>query len=178
MSKFDLQDEALKLSGVSIEESQVALKLTPSIYGRLGEKGILELTTLFYDQVFQDDRVEAAWFLNIFSSSTKNEAIDNQFRFLVQTLGGPSLYTEKKGKYTRLVGRHANYNIGVRAAHRWNQHMQVALNAHPMLQQDEEARSALEKYFSYTAYYIVAASQFMRPDQLSGGTRIDEGRIW
>jgi hemoglobin len=176
MSKYELQDDASKMSGVSFEESQVAMKLTPTIFERLGEEGILELTTLFYDRVFQDK--QEPWFLNIFSSSTKQEAIDNQFRFLVQSFGGPQLYKEKKGKYTRLVGRHANYNIGLRAAHRWNQHMQDALNSHSILQQDEEARSALEKYFSYTAHYIVAASQFMRPDQLSGGTKIDEGRIW
>jgi hemoglobin len=176
MSKYELQDAALKTSGVSFEESQIAFKLSPTIYERLGQDGILELTTLFYDRVFQDD--QEVWFLNIFSSSTKGEAIDNQFRFLVQTFGGPQLYMEKKGKYTRLVGRHANYNIGVRAADRWNQHMLDALNCHSVLQQDEEARSALQKYFSYTAHYIVAASQFMRPDQLSGGTKIDEGRVW
>jgi truncated hemoglobin YjbI len=176
MSKFQLQDEAFKTSGVSFEESQQALQLTPSIYQRLGDEGLLELTSLFYDRVFQDD--QEAWFLNIFSSSTKQEAIDNQFRFLVQTFGGPELYKEKKGKYTRLVGRHANYNIGRRAADRWNQHMRDALQAHSILQHDPEARTALDKYFQYTAHYIVAASDFMRPDQLSGGTKIDEGRIW
>lgn len=36
--------------------------------------------------------LEAQWFLNIFSSSTKQEAVDNQFRFLVQQFGGPDLY--------------------------------------------------------------------------------------
>ncbi|KAG7366951.1 bacterial-like globin-domain containing protein [Nitzschia inconspicua] len=116
MSKFQLQDEAFQSSGVSFAESQQALQLSPSIYERLGEEGLLELSTLFYDRVFRDDR--ETWFLNIFSSSTKQQAIDNQYRFLVQTFGGPELYKEKKGKYTRLAGRHANYNIGRRAADR------------------------------------------------------------
>jgi truncated hemoglobin YjbI len=130
---------------------------------------------LFYDLVFDDTE---QWFLNIFSSSTRREAIDNQYRFFVQTFGGPSLYKEKKGKYTRLVGRHANYNIGTKAADRWANHMKKALKQHSILSNDAKARDALEKYFLYTSHYIVAASQFMRPDQLSGGTQIDEGRLW
>lgn len=176
MSKYDIQREASILSGVTVEESEVAVNLMPSLYDRLGEDGFMELSSLFYDQVFADR--DAQWFLNIFSSSTKKEAIDNQYRFFVQTFGGPALYREKKGKYTRLVGRHANYSIGTAAASRWVQHMDVALHNHPILSQDDDSRRALEKYFRYTAHYIVAASQFMRPDQLSGGTQMDEGRRW
>jgi len=48
-----------------------------SLYGRIGgEDGCRELCELFYDRVFAD--AEAAWFRNIFASSTKNEAVDNQ----------------------------------------------------------------------------------------------------
>ena len=176
MSKYDLQDEALKQSGVSVEESQEALHLQPPILERIGEEGFLELSTIFYGRVFDDQ--DEAWFLSIFSSSTKQEAIDNQYRFLVQTFGGRRLYQEKKGKYTRLVGRHANYSIGTRAAERWMQHMKETLKEHSRLSNDEEARQAMEKYFQYTAHYIVAAKQFMSPYQLSGGTKMDQGRMW
>lgn len=41
-----------------------------------------------------------------------------------------------------------------------------------------ETREAMRAYFRYTAHYIVVASEYMRDDQLSGGTQIDEGRIW
>jgi truncated hemoglobin YjbI len=61
-------------------------------------------------------------------------------------LGGPPLYQEKKGKYTRLVGRHANYSIGTKAAERWVDHMVHAMQQHPVLSDDAEARHALEKY--------------------------------
>jgi truncated hemoglobin YjbI len=88
------------------------------------------------------------------------------------------LYREKKGKYTRLVGRHANYNIGHRAADRWVEHMEAATEEHPMLKADDEARKALANYFRYTAHYIVVAGHYMRPDQLSGGTSVDAGRVW
>jgi len=158
-----------------------------------------ELSTLFYDRVFDDSAND--WFLSIFASSTKAEAIDNQYRFFVQTFGGPDLYRQKgKGKYTRLTGRHANYPIGHKAANRWVQHMDCAIDEHSELKGKSyscegdsnpvdriishdvdmitETREAMRAYFRYTAHYIVVASEYMRDDQLSGGTQIDEGRIW
>lgn len=189
MSKFELQERALNASGVSYEDSLRATLLVPSLYERLGtETGMEELSTLFYDRVFDDSANE--WFRSIFASSTKAEAIDNQFRFFVQTFGGPDLYRQKgKGKYVRLVGRHANYPIGHRAADRWVEHMEAAIEEHSKLrhnsdddeetkQRIKESKDAMKAYFRYTAHYIVAASEYMRDDQLSGGTQIDEGRIW
>lgn len=99
-------------------------------------------------------------------------------RFFVQSFGGPALYEEKKGKYTRLAGRHASYNIGPKAAERWVTHMLQAMQEHPEIAADLEAYAALEKYFRFTAYYLVATMTYMKSDQLSGGTQIDEGRVW
>mmetsp|Transcript_26257 Transcript_26257/g.30501 ORF Transcript_26257/g.30501 Transcript_26257/m.30501 type:complete len:175 (-) Transcript_26257:403-927(-) len=165
MSKQSLQRTAKLNSGVCYEESIKATQLEPSMYDRIGkEEGFRKLSELFYDRVFNDH--DAQWFLNIFSSSTKQEAIDNQYRFFVQTFGGPMLYKEKKGKYTRLAGRHANYNIGSNAAMRWVQHMECAIDEHDALKEDHEAKEHLKKYFSYTAHYIVAAMEYMRPDQV------------
>ena len=82
-------------------------------------------------------------------------------------MGGPALYRAKKGKYTRLVGRHANYAIGAQAAERWLHHMRQALREHSLLRHDEMARTLLAQYFTYTAHYIVAAMEYMRPDQVS-----------
>lgn len=78
MSKFELQDKASQASGVSVEESLEATSLQPSLFERLGEDGFEGLSTLFYNRVFEDK--DASWFLNIFSSSTRTEAIDNQVR--------------------------------------------------------------------------------------------------
>lgn len=75
MSKFVLQAEALQASGISVEESQKAVNLSPTIYDRLGTEGFEELSTLFYNRVFDDGD---PWFQSIFSSSTKQEAIENQ----------------------------------------------------------------------------------------------------
>ena len=223
MSKFELRERAFQAGGVTYEESLEATQLVPSLYERLGrESGMELLSRLFYDRVFGDDSEKHQWFLSIFASSTKEEAIDNQFRFFVQTFGGPDLYRQKgKGKFTRLAGRHANYPIGHRAAERWVMHMEHAIDEHPELKlnnstrirscrcddaqssdsdsdttvatpatADEECdntnsekmiaetREAMLSYFKYTAHYIVVASEYMRDDQLSGGTRVDEGRVW
>ena len=91
MSKFELREKTAAACGVSFDESEEAiLQLEPSLFARLGEEGFIELSTLFYDRVFEDK--EAQWFLHIFASSSKAEAIDNQCRFFVQTFGGPDLY--------------------------------------------------------------------------------------
>ena len=90
MSKIELQKQAYQASGVSFSESEQVLQLKPTIYDRLGEDGIELLSTLFYNRVFDDK--DAPWFLSVFSSSSKSEAIENQYRFFVQTFGGPDLY--------------------------------------------------------------------------------------
>lgn len=78
MSKLVLQESAFKSSGVSVAESEEALHLEPTLFVLLGEKGFEELSTLFYNRVFDDK--ETQWFLNIFASSSKAEAIENQVR--------------------------------------------------------------------------------------------------
>lgn len=167
MSKFELQKRAYQAGGVSHEESLEATdgRMVPSMFERMGRvDGCEELSRLFYERVFDD--TDTVWFLNIFSSSTKQEAIENQYRFFAQTFGGPDLYRQKKGKYTRLVGRHANYPMSHRAADRWVFHMKAAIQEHSHLKDDPVAQKALYHYFQYTSHYIVAASDYMRNDQV------------
>ena len=45
-------------------------------------------------------------------------------------------------------------------------HMHDAIDEHEHLQNDIEAKDLLKKYFTYTAHYIVAAMEYMRPDQV------------
>ena len=180
MSKHELRASAAKLSGVTYEQSLLAsTALDPPLLSRIGgPSGFHTLSTLFYNKVFND--TSNPWFLGIFATSTKEEAIDNQYRFLVQTFGGSDLYTAKKGgRYgVRLVGRHANYGIGVRAAERWVELMDCAIEEHAGLSDEEEAKKYLKMYFRYTAFYIVVAKEYMREDQLSGGNQMDSGRVW
>lgn len=62
--------------------------------------------------------------------------------------------------------RHANYNIGTQAAKRWVEHMNIAIDQHEELKNDDEAKEHLKNYFAHTAHYIVAAMEYMRPDQV------------
>lgn len=46
-------------------------------------------------RVYDDDD---EWFRSIFANSKKEEAIQNQYEFFVQRMGGPPLYSQRKGK--------------------------------------------------------------------------------
>lgn len=56
--------------------------------------------------------------------------------------------------------------------------MNAAIDELDELQNDLEAKEHLKNYFTHTAHYIVAAMDYMRSDQLSGGTQMDAGRVW
>ena len=49
---------------------------------------------LFACSVYDDDQ---EWFRSIFVNSTKEDAIRNQYEFFVQRMGGPPLYSQRKG---------------------------------------------------------------------------------
>lgn len=38
---------------------------------------------------------------------------------MVERLGGPKLYTQRKGKHHRLIARHSPYDLNPRSAARW-----------------------------------------------------------
>lgn len=47
-----------------------------------------------------DDRVyddEEEWFRSIFANSKKEDAIQNQYEFFVQRMGGPPLFSQRRG---------------------------------------------------------------------------------
>lgn len=55
----------------------------------------------FGTRVFDD---EEEWFRSIFASSTKEDAIRNQYEFFVQRMGGPPLFSRRKGKIKSFIG--------------------------------------------------------------------------
>lgn len=42
-----------------------------------------------------------------------------QADFLVERLGGPKLYSQRKGKHHRLIHRHSPYDLNPKSAARW-----------------------------------------------------------
>ena len=84
----------------------------------------------------------------------------------MERLGGPKLYTQRKGS-TSLVGRHAPYaGVTHEAAVRWLQHMEAALLGVPEI--DEEARAMLQAFFAFHAAYIVEGRLLLNPARLIG----------
>lgn len=49
------------------------------------------------NRVYVDDE---EWFRSIFAKSDKDKAIQNQYEFLVQRMGGPPLYSQRRGQYS------------------------------------------------------------------------------
>ena len=40
---------------------------------------------------------EEEWFREIFAGSKKEDAIQNQYEFLIQRMGGPPLFSQRRG---------------------------------------------------------------------------------
>jgi truncated hemoglobin YjbI len=50
-----------------------------------------------FGRVYDDEEEE--WFRSIFANSKKEEAIQNQYEFLVQRMGGPPLFSQRRGTF-------------------------------------------------------------------------------
>ena len=92
-----------------------------NLYERLGEAALRRLSTAFYERVYADRAPlpDGTLLRQAFANTTKADAAANQSAFLIERLGGPPLYTERKGPFA-LIGRHAPYAGVTRdAALRW-----------------------------------------------------------
>ena len=139
-----------------------------NLYEQLGEAALRRLSTAFYERVYSDRAPlpDGTLLRHAFANTTKADAAANQSDFLIERLGGPPLYTQRKGPVA-LIGRHAPYAGVTRdAAHRWLQHMDAALAAVPEV--DEDARRRLQSYFRYTAFFIVEGRSLVNPARLIG----------
>lgn len=56
---------------------------------------MLPLLDLCSCRVYDDEEEE--WFRSMFANSKKEDAIQNQYEFFVQRMGGPPLYSQRKG---------------------------------------------------------------------------------
>ncbi|CAI0441535.1 unnamed protein product [Linum tenue] len=121
-----LQEKASEWSGVDSADA-FAIDST-NLFQKLGLQAFINLSTNFYTRVYDDEEEE--WFRSIFANSKKEEAIQNQYEFFVQRMGGPPLYSQRKG-HPALIGRHRPFPVTHRAAERWLHHMQNALDSTP-----------------------------------------------
>lgn len=119
----EVQASACRFSGVSQAEAFIVDEV--NLFERLGQATFVALSTEFYNRVYSD---EESWFRDIFAGSKKEDAIQNQFEFLIQRLGGPALFSQRKG-HPALIGRHMTFDVQHRGATKWLAHMQAALDS-------------------------------------------------
>ncbi|TYJ02277.1 hypothetical protein E1A91_A13G216700v1 [Gossypium mustelinum] len=153
-----LQEKASQWSGVDTADA-FAIDDT-NMFQKLGLQIFINLSTNFYTRVYDDEEEE--WFRSIFSNSKKEEAIQNQYEFFVQRMGGPPLYSQRKG-HPALIGRHRPFPVTHQAAERWLYHMEKALESTPDI--DADSRVKMMNFFRHTAFFLVAGDELKTQKQ-------------
>uniref|UniRef100_A0A7N0UQZ8 Hemoglobin n=1 Tax=Kalanchoe fedtschenkoi TaxID=63787 RepID=A0A7N0UQZ8_KALFE len=152
-----LQEKASEWSGVDKGDA-FAIDET-NLVDKLGLQTFVKLSTDFYNRVYDD---EEEWFRSIFANSKKEDAIQNQYEFFVQRMGGPPLYSQRKG-HPALIGRHRPFPVTHRAAERWLHHMKLALDGVPEI--DPDSKTKMMNFFRHTAYFLVAGDELKYQNQ-------------
>ncbi len=151
-------DPLERVSGVSRAEAFQIDRV--NLYERLGERPFVALVATFYERVYADPD---AWFRRIFAGRPREAAVQNLQEWLIQRVGGPKLYTERKG-HPGLISRHMQFSVTGAAAERWLAHMEAAL----LEQQDafdDRSRQMLSAFFRHTAWFIKKGIESMRDER-------------
>lgn len=113
-------------------------------YERIGQENLQLLIAQFYEGIKTDDVLRPMYPGDL-------EAAERRlFMFLVQYLGGPATYSERRG-HPRLRMRHMVFPIDDVAKKRWLNCMSDAMDKVKM---DDESRSFLWAYFQQTAEFL------------------------
>ncbi|KAL6985385.1 Two-on-two hemoglobin-3 [Sarracenia purpurea var. burkii] len=146
-----LQQKASEWSGVDPSDA-FAIDNT-NLFEKLGLQTFINLSTNFYNRVYDDD---VEWFRSIFANSKKEDAIRNQYEFFVQRMGGPPLYSQRRG-HPALIGRHRPFPVTHQAAERWLHHMEQALES--ITDIDTDSKTKMMNFFRHTAFFLVAGDE-------------------
>jgi hemoglobin len=115
-----------------------------SYYERIGRDTLKEIIAHFYEGVRNDPVL-----LPMYPGDLEAAEL-RLFLFMVQYLGGPSTYSERRG-HPRLRMRHVIFPIDETAKNHWLQCMKNALD---QVQLDTESRAFLWNYFDHTANFL------------------------
>ncbi|MDM7457315.1 MAG: group II truncated hemoglobin [Tepidimonas sp.] len=113
-----------------------------------GEAAVRRLVNRFYDLM---DELPEAWGVRKLHPPSLDVARQSLFEFLSGWLGGPPLYTQKRGP-ARLRMRHLPYAIGASERDQWMLCMRLALAEEVG---DENLRRALEQALQQLADHMV-----------------------
>jgi truncated hemoglobin YjbI len=120
------------------------------VYQTLGHDRIVALSTAFYTSVYSEPHTELGV---MFQNIPIDQAIQNQYEFFVQRLGGPQLFSERKG-HPALRARHAPFRVTEAAAEAWLLHMRRAVKE-VLKDAPKDVVSALHEFFNHTAYFLI-----------------------
>ena len=114
-----LQDRASELSGVSREQATEIDDI--NIGEKIGEFQMMQMIENFSKRVLND---KDDWFRCMFSGT--EDYVQNLNEYILQRLGGPSYYSDRKGS-PGLIAKHMAYEMSPRTAERWLEYMDEAL---------------------------------------------------
>ena len=117
-----------------------------NLYEQLGLDLIVRLSRCFYSKVYADPNPE---FRSMFPDDMES-AIRNQYEFFAQRLGGPPLYSSRKG-HPALRPRHARFPITRENVERWLGHMRDAMVEVGI---PDDARSRLDEFFTGSGSFL------------------------
>lgn len=113
-------------------------------YQRIGRDTLREMVSYFYDGVKSDAVLRPMY------PGDMEAAELRLFLFLVQYLGGPATYSERRG-HPRLRMRHSPFPVDDLAIKHWLDCMKAAMDK---VEMDIESRSFLWSYFVHTANFL------------------------
>jgi truncated hemoglobin YjbI len=146
-----LEKRACELSGIELEKAKEIDEY--SLANQLGEFTLTTLYEKFYAKVLED---KDDWFRDMFQSSIE-DLIANESEYLIQRLGGPSYYTDRKG-IPSLIKMHYNVEMTPRTAEKWLEYMETTLEE-MVSEIDEPTRDVLMAYFRFSAYFMIASQE-------------------
>lgn len=115
-----------------------------SYYSRIGDKNIKKLIHDFYLEIRNDELLRPMY------KDTLEAAEERLYLFMIQYLGGPQHYDQKRG-HPRLRQRHVGFPVDEKAKKNWLKNMKTALDKSEI---GEEEIDFLWNYFQKTAEFL------------------------
>ncbi len=115
-----------------------------SYYERIGQENLRQMIAGFYEEVKENSILRPMY------PGDMEAAERRLFLFLVQYLGGPATYSERRG-HPRLRMRHLPFPIDEKAKQEWLKCMKKAMD---QVSLDQESYSFLWNYFTQTADFL------------------------
>ena len=152
---LSIRDRALVMSGLTID--QAFLIDETNLVNDLHEEVFFLIAETFFEKIYETEDPNRKEFHKRFFAHKDMDELTNDFSdYLVQRLGGPDFFTNRKG-FPALLCRHSNITITPMDAEEWLMIMEEVLTEVEYGKHlNSQARDMLSNFFRYTAYYIVA----------------------